>query len=54
MQNTATKVKEPAGEKPGWLRWVDSHPRTGWYICAIVTLDFLINVLEIARCPLLG
>ena len=39
-------VKNSAGNNPGKiLSWIDAHPRTGWYICTIVTLDLLLDVL---------
>lgn len=28
------------------LRWIDMHPRTNAYIALVVTLDFLINIIE--------
>lgn len=52
MPNDDTNVKEYAGRKPMWLRWVDGHPRTGWYICTLVTLDFVLQLLEVFRCPM--
>ena len=27
--------------------WIDSHPRTGWYIAVLVTLNFLISVAQL-------
>lgn len=27
------------------VTWIDSHPRTGWYIAVIVTLNFLVSVI---------
>jgi hypothetical protein len=33
-----------------WTRmrnWVDTHPRTGWYIAMIVTGDLLLNILQL-------
>lgn len=29
-------------ERP--LRFVDSHPRVGWYIALVVTLNFLLEI----------
>lgn len=50
-----------AGEKPdvkgvrgrfkaAWaccLVWVDAHPRTGWYVAIVLTLDFMLSILDI-------
>lgn len=27
--------------------WIDAHPRTGWYIAAITTLNTVLNILSI-------
>lgn len=29
-----------------FLSWLDQHPRTGWYVAVIVTLDFILHLLE--------
>lgn len=26
--------------------WLDRHPRTAWYIAVVVTLDFLMHIVE--------
>lgn len=35
---------------PGFLRplleWTDVHPRTGWYLVIILTLNFILNLLD--------
>lgn len=30
------------------LRWIDDHPRTGWYCAAFLTLNFILNLLDAA------
>lgn len=25
--------------------WIDTHPRTGWYIAVVVTLNFIVSVV---------
>lgn len=25
--------------------WIDQHPRTGWYVCTIVTANFLLDLI---------
>jgi hypothetical protein len=42
MTRIVKKVKEI-------VAWIDSHPRTGWYIAVMVTLHF---VLELAQAVL--
>ncbi len=27
------------------LRWIDRHPRTGWYVSIIVTLNLIVSVV---------
>lgn len=29
------------------VRWLDGHPRTGWYIAAMVTVNVALNVLDL-------
>ena len=29
------------------IRWIDCHPRTGWYLCIIATLNLLLNLLDL-------
>lgn len=31
------------GEK--FLEWIDRHPRTGWYISAVATLNLIVSVV---------
>lgn len=28
------------------LEWIDYHPRTGWYLVVILTLNFVLNLLD--------
>lgn len=28
------------------LDWIDAHPRTGWYLVVILTLNFVLNLLD--------
>lgn len=27
--------------------WIDNHPRTGWYIAFMVTLNFIVTVAQL-------
>lgn len=27
------------------MRWIDEHPRTGWYVSVVVTLNLLVTVV---------
>lgn len=29
-----------------FMEFVDAHPRTGWYVAAVVTLNFLLNLVD--------
>ena len=29
------------------VEWVDTHPRTGWYVAALLTLNTVLNVLDL-------
>ena len=29
-----------------WFEWIDCHPRTGWYLAVILTLNFVLNLLD--------
>lgn len=45
-------VKSSAGKNPGpILRWIDAHPRTGWYVSLIVTLDLVLNLIDVFHGP---
>lgn len=41
--------KKPRVLKDRLLSWVDSHPRVGWYLCFIATMNLLLNLLELFR-----
>ncbi len=28
------------------LDFIDRHPRTGWYLTVVVTLDFILHLIE--------
>lgn len=28
------------------LEWIDCHPRTGWYLATILTLNFALNLMD--------
>jgi hypothetical protein len=32
---------------PRWVRFVDRHPRIGWYVCGLLTINYLIDLLQI-------
>jgi hypothetical protein len=32
---------------PSWIRFVDRHPRIGWYICTLLFINYLMNLLQI-------
>jgi hypothetical protein len=42
---------DPAGAKRGLVRdcldFIDNHPRLGWYIALLATLNFGLNVLDL-------
>jgi hypothetical protein len=44
MHEQGPYVNTPAG---GFLRWIDSHPRLGWYIAVVVTLNLVVTVLQV-------
>lgn len=29
------------------VAWIDSHPRTGWYVASVVTLNLLVNLVNL-------
>lgn len=31
----------------GCLDWLDTHPRTGWYIAVMVTANVVLNILDL-------
>jgi hypothetical protein len=31
------------------ILWIDHHPRTGWYVAVVVTLDLLLNILQVVH-----
>lgn len=31
---------------PAILKWIDAHPRTGWYVAGMVTFNFLLNLAD--------
>lgn len=37
----------PRKVKMGLIDWIDTHPRTGWYLVLVVTIDLALNVLEV-------
>lgn len=34
------------GKVKDMIRWIDQHPRTGWYVAIVVTLDFVMQILS--------
>lgn len=50
MAQTGSHVNPEAGLfKDRWQRfrdWIDCHPRTGWYVAVMVTLDFLLHLMQ--------
>lgn len=32
---------------PSWIRFVDRHPRIGWYICTLLFINYVMNLLQI-------
>jgi hypothetical protein len=28
------------------LEWIDEHPRTGWYLVVILTVNFALNLMD--------
>jgi hypothetical protein len=50
MADTGRDVKAPDDEPRGWKRvlaFVDSHPRCGWYVMAVLLLNTLLNLLDL-------
>lgn len=31
------------------ISWVDSHPRTGWYLMVLMTLNLLLSVVDLFK-----
>lgn len=29
------------------IAWIDAHPRTGWYVAVMVTLNLLVNLVNL-------
>lgn len=29
------------------MRWIDEHPRTGWYIASFTTLNAILNTIDV-------
>ena len=50
MASEHPNVKEVAGTFKASFKdcrdWVDAHPRTGWYVAVVVTLDFLLHLMQ--------
>jgi hypothetical protein len=44
MAHDCNDVKKGLGHR--CLDWIDAHPRTGWYIVIIATLNFLLNLAD--------
>lgn len=40
MPHFVTFVKET-------IQWIDFHPRTGWYVALVVTLNLMVNILSL-------
>lgn len=28
-----------------FVRWIDTHPRTGWYVAVMVTLNLVVSIV---------
>lgn len=41
------EIKYPRGPLGWFLRWIDCHPRTGWYIVAVGTANLLLNIVDL-------
>lgn len=39
------KRQYPKGSRP-LLEWIDSHPRTGWYLVFMLSLNFALNLMD--------
>lgn len=46
MPQKEPKVKWRSNPLVCFLTWVDAHPRTGWYISLMLTLNFILNLLD--------
>lgn len=46
MAQTGPYVKP---ERNGFLRWIDRHPRVGWYIVGLQALNTLLLALDLVK-----
>lgn len=47
MTHDKPNVKRPYPERfKALLEWVDAHPRTGWYLVVILSLNFALNLMD--------
>lgn len=54
MTHSDPDVKAPDCEEPAprnlleaFLHWIDCHPRTGWYLVVVASLNLILNVLDL-------
>jgi hypothetical protein len=48
MAQNTPKVKHDRDEdsRSALVRWIDTHPRTGWYCALLLTLNFMLNLVD--------
>jgi hypothetical protein len=51
MASNDDPCKEDAGTKPSGvvercLWWLEAHPRTGWYIAIMATVNVILNLID--------
>jgi hypothetical protein len=39
-------ARDERNVKQRLLDWIESHPRTGWYIAVIATANFILNLID--------
>ena len=53
-RNDRNVKPDPAGTNPGvaercvrgFFAYIETHPRTGWYIATLATLNFFLNLID--------
>lgn len=46
MNDKTPNVKPRRSWTEPFTVWIDCHPRTGWYLVVILTLNFVLNLLD--------
>lgn len=32
------------------INWIDGHPRVGWYVATLVTIDVFLSLIDVWGC----